>query len=144
MFMTYKDTLWQDGATGPVTLIDRQRTRIKGISVNMDYQDWLVRSEVDRYEQVDPGKGLNGVYKYALFGVGYQIGAFTPMLTYSRYTTVAEPIEARSTKYASLRWDFRKNMAFKAQYDISKDKSHYSYPFFGDSKLLSLSLQGTF
>lgn len=144
MFMTYKDTLWQDGATGPVTLIDRQRTRIKGISANMDYKDWLVRTEVDRYEQVDPGKGLNGVYKYALFGVGYQIGAFTPMLTYSRYTTVAEPIEARSTKYASLRWDFRKNMAVKAQYDISKDKSHYSYPFFGDSRLLSLSLQGTF
>ena len=145
MYMRYKDTLWQDGPAGSrVTLIDNQSTKIMGLSVNMDYKNWLVKTEVDRYEQVDPSKGLNGIYKYALFGVGYQWGAFTPMFTMSRYRTVMEPIEGRNSRYLSLRWDVRRNMALKAQYDVTKDKSHYSYPFFGDSKLLSLSLQGIF
>lgn len=145
MYMRYKDTLWQDLPDGSRnTLIDRQPTKIMGVSVNMDYKNWLIKSEVDRYEQVDPSKGLNGIYKYALFGVGYQYGAWTPMLTMSRYRTVMEPIEGRNSRYISMRWDFRRNMALKAQYDISKDKSHYSYPFFGDSKLLSVSLQGIF
>ena len=114
------------------------------LAANLDQGGWLVKSEVDRYEQIDAAKGLNGVYKYALLGAGYQFGNWTPMVTLSRYRTVAAPIEGRNTRYLSLRWDFRKNMALKAQYDITKDKSEYSYPFFGDSKLLSVSLQGVF
>jgi hypothetical protein len=66
------------------------------------------------------------------------------MYTFSRYRTVAEPIEGRNTQYVSLRWDFRKDMALKAQYDVSQDHSHYAYKFFGDSKLMSVSLQGVF
>ena len=66
------------------------------------------------------------------------------MYTYSQYTTVNEPTEGRKTQYLSLRWDFRQDTALKIQYDISKDKSHYPYPFFGDSKLFSVSLQGIF
>ncbi|UUZ52055.1 hypothetical protein LP420_00400 [Massilia sp. B-10] len=57
---------------------------------------------------------------------------------------MAAPIEGRDTKYVSLRWDVRKNTTVKLQYDISKDKSEYAYPFFGDSKLLSVALQGIF
>ncbi|NVD69174.1 hypothetical protein HUX88_01205 [Duganella sp. BJB1802] len=144
MLMHYKDTTWQDTPAGRVSFVDGQSTRIAGLSANVDYKNWLVKSELDRYEQVDAGKGLNNVYKYALVGVGYQYEAWTPMYTFSRYTTVNEPIEARNTQYLSLRWDFRKNTALKVQYDVSKDKSHYSYPFFGDSRLLSVSLQGVF
>ncbi|HZX26096.1 MAG TPA: hypothetical protein VFF16_03435 [Telluria sp.] len=147
MFMTYQDNLWQNGADGKRNyLLDvhDQRTRIMGLSANLDRDNWLIKSEVDRYEQVDAAKGLNGIYKYALFGVGYQFGAWTPMFTMSRYRTVAAPIEGRNTRYLSLRWDVKRNMALKLQYDITKDKSEYSYPFFGDSKLLSVSLQGVF
>lgn len=145
MMMWYKDTTWQDApGGGRVTLIDGESTRIMGISANMDYKDWLIKSELDRYEQTDAAKGINNIYKYALIGVGYQYGAWTPMYTFSRYTTVTEPIEARNTQYLSLRWDFRKNTALKVQYDVSKDKAHYPYPFFGDSRLLSVSLQGLF
>ncbi|MET3120249.1 hypothetical protein AAKU64_004497 [Undibacterium sp. GrIS 1.8] len=145
MMMWYKDTLWQDNPDGTRnTFIDSQSTRIMGVSANMDYKNWLIKAEVDRYEQIDASKGLNNVYKYALVGVGYQYGAWLPMYTISRYRTITEPIEGRDSQNISLRWDFRKNMALKVQYDISKDKSHYSYPFFGDSKLLSISLQGTF
>ncbi|MCE3602158.1 hypothetical protein LXA47_00835 [Massilia sp. P8910] len=147
MLMTYKDSLWQESADGVrnyLLNIHDQRTRIMGVSVNMDYKNWLVKTEVDRYEQVDASKGLNGIYKYALASVGYQYGAFTPALSMSRYRTVAAPIEGRNTQYVSLRWDFAKNTTLKLQYDISKDKSEYSYPFFGDSKLMSVSLQGIF
>ena len=145
MMMWYKDSLWQDNPDGTRnTFIDSQATRIMGVSANMDYKNWLVKAEVDRYEQIDASKGLNNVYKYALVGVGYQYGAWLPMYTVSRYRTITEPIEGRDTQNVSLRWDFRKNMALKVQYDISKDKSNYAYPFFGDSKLLSVSLQGIF
>lgn len=144
MLMHYKDTTWQDLPGGRTTLVDNESTRIMGLSVNMDYKNWLVKTEVDRYEQIDAGRGLNNVYKYALAGVGYQLGSWTPMYTFSRYRTVTEPIEGRNTQYLSLRWDFMKNNALKIQYDVSKDRSHYSYPFFGDSKLLSISLQGIF
>ena len=147
MLMHYKDSLWQDGPNGSrnyLLQVQDQSTRIMGISANMDYKNWLVKTEVDRYEQVDAAKGLNGIYKYALAGVGYQFGAWTPMFTMSRYRTVAAPIEGRNTRYLSLRWDFRRNTTLKLQYDITKDKSEYSYPFFGDSKLLSISLQGVF
>ncbi len=147
MLMTYKDSLWQEDAAGTrnyLLQVQDQRTRIMGVSVNMDYKNWLVKAELDQYRQVDAAKALNNVYKYALFGVGYQYGAWTPMYTYSQYTTVNEPTEGRKTQYLSLRWDFRKNTALKLQYDVTKDKSHYSYPFFGDSKLLSISLQGIF
>jgi len=66
------------------------------------------------------------------------------MYTYSRYRTVAQPIEGRDTQSVVVRWDFRKNMALKIQYDVSKDKSTYPFKFFGDSNLLSISLQGVF
>lgn len=145
MYMRYKDNLWQDNADGSrLNMIANQSTSIMGISANMDYKNWLIKAEVDRYRQVDPAKGLNNVYKYALFGVGYQFGAWTPMYTYSQYTTINEPTEGRKTHYLSLRWDFHATTALKLQYDMSKDKSHYSYPFFGDSKVLSISLQGVF
>lgn len=145
MYMRYKDNLWQDNSDGSrLNMISNQSTSIMGISANMDYKNWLIKAEVDRYRQVDPAKGLNNVYKYALFGVGYQFGAWTPMYTYSQYTTINEPTEGRKTHYLSLRWDFHATTALKLQYDMSKDKSHYSYPFFGDSKVLSISLQGVF
>jgi hypothetical protein len=145
MVMRYNDDVWQTNPDGSRdTLIDGESTRIMGLAVNLDYKNWLVRTELDRYEQVDQAQGLNLIYKYALIGVGHQFGNLTPMYTFSRYTTVAEPIEARNTQNVSLRWDFKKNMALKVQYDVSKDKSHYSFPFFGDSKLISVSLQGVF
>lgn len=145
MVMKHRDTVWQDGPGGSkVTLMDSQYTRIMGLAANMDYKNWVVKAEIDRFEQKNPAKGINNIYKYALLGVGYTFDNLTPMYTVSRYTTVTEPVEGRRSQYLSLRWDFRKDTALKVQYDISKDKSNYPYPFFGDSRLLSISLQGVF
>jgi len=145
MLMSHHETAWQDGPGGSkVYLVQDMPTRIVGFAGNMDYKNWLIKTEVDRFEQIDPGKGINFVYKYALFGFGRAIGNWTPMYTYSRYTTVAAPVEGRRTHYLSLRWDFMPNTSLKIQYDISRDKSQYAYKFFGDSKVLSVSLQGVF
>lgn len=145
MIMKHRDTVWQDNANGSrTTLLDNKFTRIAGVAANIDYKNWIVKAEIDRFEQVDKPAGINNIYKYALLGVGHSFGNWTPMYTMSRYTTVTEPIEGRRTQYLSLRWDFKQNTALKVQYDVSKDKSTYPYPFFGDSKLLSVSLQGLF
>ena len=145
MIMKHRDTVWQDApGGGRTTLMDNQFTRIIGLAGNIDYNNWIVKAEIDRFEQVNPDLGIRNIYKYALLGVGYNYGNWTPMYTMSRYTTVTQPIEGRRSQYFSLRWDFQKDTALKIQYDITKDKSNYSYPFFGDSRLLSISLQGVF
>lgn len=147
MMMTHREnTTFIDGAGVQTKYNDQQFTRIVGASVNVDYGNWLVRSEINRFSQ-RPHEPTKFVYDYALFGVGYKFGAFTPMLTYSQYMTAENtlvPQEGRRTTYLSLRWDFAKNMALKFQYDDSRDRSKYAYPFWGNSKLLSTSLQGTF
>jgi len=144
MVMRHNETVWQDVGGMRTTLLDNQPTRIMGLSANMDYKNWLIKTEVDRFEQINPAQGINNVYKYMLAGVGYTYGKWTPMYTFSRYRTVTAPIEGRNTQYLSLRWDFMKDTALKVQYDVSKDRSQYPYKFFGDSKVLSISLQGVF
>lgn len=147
MALSYQDDLWQERADGSrhyPSGVHNQHTRILGLSVNMDYQNWLIKSEFDRYDQTDRSIGLNGIYKYALLGVGYQYGPWLPMLTTSRYRTVADPVEGRDSTALSLRWDFRKDTTLKLQYDVSRDRSEYTFPFFGDARLLSVSLQGIF
>lgn len=144
MMMHHNDTIWQNNPDGSRnTISDAMSTRIMGFSANADFTHWILKSEFDRFEQ----KAVKFIYNYALAGVGYHIGDFTPMVTFSHYNTEPNPyssVEARNTRYYSLRWDFHKNMALKVQYDDSKDLSHYPYPFLGDSKLLSVSLQGIF
>ena len=143
MVMKYRDNT--EVMTQPITnVVTNQFTRIEGLSANVDYDNWVVRGEIDRYQQQSTSLGIDNVYKYNLLGVGYQIGDFLPMITHSQYTTVAEPIEAQSTNSVVVRWDFKANMALKLQYDDNKDNSQYPYKFFGDSRLLSVALQGTF
>ena len=150
MVMKYRDTTEIYFTGTPTTGVSNLFTRIEGLSANMDYENWLVRAEIDRYQQVSTAVNIDNIYKYNLFGVGYKWGDFTPMITHSQYTTVAQNpallqfIEAQSTNSLVVRWDFRANTALKVQYDDNKDKSKYPYPFFGDSRLLSVSLQGTF
>lgn len=152
MQMVYHDNVWQNPVGGaPKTIItDNQFTRIRGLAANLDWKNVIVRSEVDRFEQ-NPDQPNKAVYKYALLGAGYRfatsVGSITPMLTYSTYTTeenTVTAVEGRNTWTLGARWDFKPSMALKIQYDDSKDTSQYPYPFFGDSKLLSISLQGVF
>lgn len=147
MFMNHQETTVQlPGTASETVLSDHQSTRIRGVSFNVDYQNYILRSELNQFKQ-RPGAANKFIYNYFLVGAGYKLGQFTPMFTTSRYMTKpseGSSREGRFTRSASVRWDFAKNLALKVQYDDSKDKSQYSYPFFGDSKLLSVSLQGVF
>ncbi len=148
MVMKYRDTDSYSISGAPANGITNQFTRIEGLSGNMDYNNWVVRAEIDRYQQKSLALEIDNVYKYSLLGVGYKIGDFTPMVTHSQYTTGAyypgTYVEAQSTNSLVVRWDFMANTALKVQYDDNKDNSQYPYKFFGDSKLLSIALQGTF
>jgi hypothetical protein len=146
MMMHHENTTFFDSQGAATVYNDNQFTRIVGASLNVDYDNWLLRSELNEFSQ-RPNDPSKFVYDYALVGVGYKVGAFTPMVTYSQYMTAENnlvPQEGRRTWYLSLRWDFMKNTALKFQLDDTKDRSKYPYPFFGNSKLLSVSLQGTF
>jgi hypothetical protein len=162
MMMGYKESIWQNNDDGSHAQIDHKVfTRIKGIDGNIDWKGLVVRTELNQFTQ-NPEQHSNAldapskfVYDYYLAGIGYHIGPVLPMVTLSHYVVeswfaagTAQPREARSTRYFSLRWDFMKNVALKAQYDLSRDHSEYQQiyglPFFGDSKLFSISLQGVF
>lgn len=147
MMMKHRDTVTTNNPDGTQTLmLDNQFTKIMGLAANIDYDGWVGRAEADRFEQRN-GDQLKNIYSYYLFGVGYKFGNLTPMITQSHYSTntlTGLPTEGRKTTNLLLRWDLYKNTALKFQYDISKDESTYPYPFLGDSKLLSVSLQGVF
>lgn len=144
MYMIHRDDIVQHNADNSVSQwADKVFTRIMGASFNVDYDAYLVRSEFNRFEQ----SVSKFIYNYYLVGAGYRYKDVTGMLTFSHYMTEPNSFvdqEGRNTRSVSLRWDFYKNLALKAQYDISHDESKYSYPFFGDHKLLSVSLQGIF
>ena len=77
--MHMNDIVWRDRAGGaPSTTIVDKYSQFAGLSMNMDYKNFLIKSEIDRAD-VSVGK-----YKYGLLGIGYQLGAWTPMYTYSR------------------------------------------------------------
>lgn len=107
-----------------------------GLSFNVDYADWLVRSEFNWFYRPYDSPSEDNVYKILLLGVGYRIGDFTPMLTYSEFKedkAVYTFVEEHSTRIATLRWDFTESAALKFQYEDFKDDSFGDW-FVGDSK----------
>jgi hypothetical protein len=147
MHSMYQETTKSTATDGSVSVInDSVFSRVVGASLNVDYEAWLLRAELNKSSQ-RPNDPSKFVYNYYLLGGGYKVGQFTPMFTMSRYMTEPTTMAAQEgslTRSASVRWDFMKNTALKLQYDDKKDLSRYSYPFFGDSKMLSVSLQGVF
>ncbi|MFL6632060.1 MAG: hypothetical protein ACJ8HJ_07075 [Massilia sp.] len=138
IIMRMNDSIWQVDPDGlRTTLVDSRASRVVGVSANMDYKNWLVKSEVQRTD------GGIGRYNYGLLGIGYQLGAWTPMYTFSRYRN-EEQLDIGSTHTASLRWDFHKDITLKFQYELANSRSHYNLPISGKSRLLSVSLGGIF
>ncbi len=114
-----------------------------GITFNVDQSDWVLRTEFNRFVRPDAPKDIYNVY---FVGAGRRFGDWLPMLTYSRFTEdfKDDPTanEKHNTLAATLRWDFRDNMALKLEYDVFKDKS--AFPFVGNSKAIAMSLDFTF
>ncbi|WP_315652553.1 hypothetical protein [Roseateles aquae] len=130
------------GATRTVNKADVKQ-QFYGITFNVDKDDWVLRSEINRFERPDSPKDIYNVY---FLGVGRRFGDWLPMLTYSRFTEDYKDDPTQNEKHntwsATLRWDFRSDMALKLQYDIFKDRS--AFTFVGDSKALAISLDYLF
>lgn len=114
-----------------------------GFTFNVDQNDWVLRTEINRFVRPDAPKDIYNVY---FVGAGRRFGDWLPMLTYSRFTEdfKDDPTsnEKHNTLAATLRWDFRDNMALKFEYDRFKDRS--AFPFIGNSKAFAVSLDFTF
>jgi hypothetical protein len=118
------------------------RQKIIGISGSIDYGNWLVRAEANRFMR----PSLD--YKSSSFTttVGYRIGKFTPMIGFSTYkeklTASYTETQNDNTRFAGVRWDFRKNMDLKVQWDSVKDSS--AYDFTKNAKTLSVAFDVLF
>jgi len=126
----------------PASEVLGTRQRIVGLSGSLDYQNWMVRAEANTFRRP--------VLDYRSYSwtttVGYRWGQFTPLVGYSSYkeklTERYTAAQIDRTRFAALRWDFRKNMDLKIQYDKVIDRSTYSFTH--DSKMVSVALDVIF
>ncbi|MEJ5990820.1 hypothetical protein WG902_12535 [Ramlibacter sp. PS3R-8] len=121
----------------------RDHHQAYGGSVNIDYGNFLLRSEVSVFDR------SRYAYKATSWFVsgGYRFGNFTPMLTLSDYKEtsrfpLADYEPARwSTVAASLRYDLGASSALKVQLERIRDRQA---PFVGNATLLSMSYDFVF
>ena len=128
------------------------KQRIYGLAVNMDYQNWLVRSEFIQIEH----PGLTWMDHAQLVGIGYRYGKWQPMATWSEYrsSVVTEgvlPTAAPSypilqqTISLTLRYDLTTTSDLKVQYDKLTDHSDpLNVPNYGNSRLLTFTYDSVF
>ena len=118
------------------------RQRVMGISASVDYENFLFRGEANTFMR--PSQDFRS--KSWTASVGYKIGDFTPLLGFSKYTEKLTAgytaLQIDNTRFAALRWDFRKNMDLKLQWDSVIDRS--AVPFSGSGKAVSLALDAVF
>jgi hypothetical protein len=140
--MTNKVDRWVgEGATRVVNK-DGVNQNFYGLSANMDYKNFVVRTELNRF--VRPS--VEDHYSIFLLGVGYRFGDFLPMVTHARFKEnfKTNPLdnEIHNTTSFSVRWDVKSGTAIKFQYDNFKDKS--AFDFVGNSKTVAVSLDQVF
>lgn len=140
-------------ATIDSAYIDAFEQQIFGLSANIDYNDWLVRSE---YIQINrPGntwKDLAGIV-----GAGYCYEKWQPMVTWSVYKSVAvgsgDPSgqEGHFNIAYTLRYDLTTSSDIKVQIDNQHDQSGPNWspnannsPAYGNAQLLTLAYDTVF
>lgn len=127
------------------------RQRIYGIAVNIDYNNWLLRSEAIYIKH----PGLNYSDSSQILAAGYRFGKWQPLLTFSNYHAVPVAVdgdpapgtamEKHYTISATLRYDMTSSSAFKLQYDSQHSRSGPDYPYqYGDAQLLTLTYDQVF
>ena len=113
-----------------------------GVSLNADYKNWIVRSELNLVDR----PSVKNTYTAQMYSGGYQLDKHTLMLTWSQFQERAKywptGVEKHSTQTLSYRYDFAPSQSFKLQYDKIKDES--GWLFSGNASLLSASWQFVF
>lgn len=122
--------------------VDAGRQQIYGLTFNVDYNNFLVRSEVI-YIDRDETAGYKDHAQ--ILGVGYRLGKWTPMVTVSNYRlqaitaagTPSDATEAHRTTSLTLRYDLTTSSALKIQYDHQRDRSGPNYTMDGSGTVLT-------
>ena len=136
---------------GPAT-----RQRIFGLTLNVDYQNWLARTEFIQINR----PGATWKDQAQIIAAGYHYGKWQPLLTWSNYRGVAvismggDPNgqEAHATTSLTLRYDLSTSSDLKLQYDSQKDKSgpNWAVPAvpggtpYGNARLLTFTYDMVF
>lgn len=138
-YMTYTNERYRtvDGVVERVTWggADTRRGKFAGISVNMDFGDWLLLSELNRLDLA----GSN--FDTYMVSAGYRIQSYTPYISYAHFDSENEK---HNTTSLGVRWDFHSNAAFKLQLDDVKDKGLPGWEVAGDSKSLTFGVDLVF
>jgi len=135
---------WDKSGGARTQVLSNQAQLIYGVAANIDWEEWLLRSEYSVFDRSDFSYKAKGV----MLSAGRRIGAFTPMLTVSRYREtnafLPDTVQRDNTVSLSLRYELGKSTALKLQWDRFTDKSGKDLDFVGSSRLLSLSLDTVF
>lgn len=119
-----------------------ERQDIYGAALNIDYQNWLFRSE---YSIFDRSTYSYKSKAYMLSG-GYRMGDFTPTITYSKYgeQNPGQGIQRDRGVAITARYDINDNSDIKVQFDRYWDKSSEDYSFVGHADALTVSYDVVF
>jgi hypothetical protein len=126
---------------------EKGKQQIYGLTVNMDYNNWLVRSEIIQITR--PGATWKDTAQ--ILGAGYRFGKLQPMLTYARYQSVVagegDPLaqEGHATLSLTVRYDLTTSSVLKAQLDDQRDHGGPNWtPNYGDARLLTFTYDTVF
>ncbi|MEO8248240.1 MAG: hypothetical protein ABI589_02625 [Burkholderiales bacterium] len=135
------------GGGGVGAFGDRYREYISGVSMSADWRNLIGRTEwlyINRTQERDVGASDSA----RMHAIGYRIGSFLPMLTYSRYKeklVVPGGDEGHRTWSFLLRYDINPSSAVKIQYADWRDKSKPGYESpRGNARLLAVSYDRVF
>ncbi|MBU2112225.1 MAG: hypothetical protein KKE94_00475 [Gammaproteobacteria bacterium] len=115
---------------------------VLGLSLNADFGDWFVLSEMNVNKREDKADALVIRSPANMIGVGYRSGSWTPFVSWSRFwdksnnLDLYEPERFTDTSF-TLRYDINNSSSVKAQLNRIDDKSLYN--FVGNSTVLALS-----
>ena len=123
---------------------NHERQTIYGVTANIDYNNWLVRSEYSIFDR----SSYAYKSKAYMFGVGYRFGNWTPMFTTTEYRERNEfdPDATQNDRGRSLtlRYEIDRSSAVKVQLDQFFDRSGPNLDYVGNSKAISVSYDMVF
>ncbi|MEW5681416.1 MAG: hypothetical protein AB1780_03475 [Pseudomonadota bacterium] len=115
---------------------------VVGLSLNADFGDWFVLSEMNVNKREDKADSLTIRSPATMLAVGYRTGNWTPFVSWSRFwdksnnLDLYEPERFTDTSF-TLRYDLGASSAIKAQINRLQDKSLYD--FVGDTTVFAMS-----
>lgn len=129
-------TFLNDRFTGGKQTVDERRGKFYGMSANIDYNNWVLLSEINRLSRDD-----NADFDTYLVSAGYRFDKLTPYISYADFDSEGE---MHNTTSVGVRWDFHNSAAFKFQLDDVNDKGVGGGKVAGDSKAITMGVDLVF